>query len=478
MKNIPLVEGLSQYIKEDNAPFSMPGHKYGRGFDLSSLKTNLREVMVCGDITEVDGLDNLHKPEGIIKEALFRLKLLYGSEKSYFLVNGSTSGNLIMLFSCFEEGDKVLVERNCHRSIFNGIIMRKLDPIYLKSKISEKIMAPVSIDTEHFFSMLEEHEDIKGIVITYPNYYGITSDLKLIIRECRKRGIRVLVDCAHGAHFGIHKDLPESPLVLGADMVVMSAHKTLPSLTQTAYLHVNNKDFIEKADFYSGVFLSTSPSYMLMASLDYARAFLEYKGYNSYDKLLLKIKEIKEKINSLSYVKAVDKKYLKDDIKKYNIDIDESRIVLNLKNGLSGHKLLEYLRRCKVQAEMSDEHNVVLICSPFNNEEDYDKLIYALTKIDEEIIKEKTKPIYNCSLPEKIIAPFEVFNKPKETVDLYMADGRICGENIIPYPPGIPLVMMGEKIEKEHIDIINHYIKYGVTVIGIENNKIKIVKDT
>lgn len=170
---LPLVEGVLKYIKENNIRFSMPGHKGKIGFNSTEIGRELYKNFIDMDITEVEGVDNLHNAEGIIKEAEEALAKFYGSKRSYFLVNGSTSGNLTMIFSTFNEGDKVIVERNCHKSIFNGIILRKLKPVYIKNKINLKYDAPLSIDEEHFLHVLDENRDAKGIIITYPNYYGV-----------------------------------------------------------------------------------------------------------------------------------------------------------------------------------------------------------------------------------------------------------------------------------------------------------------
>ncbi|GFZ32912.1 lysine decarboxylase [Clostridium zeae] len=473
MKRVPLVEALKEYVKLRNAPFSMPGHKSGRGFKCDALDIDLTEFILSADITEVDGLDNLHKPEGVLKEALDMLSNLYGSEKSYFLVNGSTSGNLIMSYTCFDEGDKVLVERNCHRSIMNSLIMRKLKPIYMENTINPILKAPESISREYFIKLLSDNDEIKGIFLTYPNYYGIGCDIKFIIDQCKKRDIKVLVDCAHGAHFGIHERLPKNPVELGADMVVMSAHKTLPSFTQTSYLHINNKMLIEKADFYFGVFQSTSPSYMFMASLDYSRAFLEYEGKRAYDNLFDKVDKIKSKINNLSYIKVFDKSYIHEP----GVIFDDSRLVLFLSKGLSGHKLLDVLRDNRIQAEMSGDNNVVLLTSPFNTEDDFVSLLKTLEILDIDAIRDTDKSIYETKLPIQDLIPADAFALEKEIIPLETSLGRTVGENIIPYPPGVPMLIMGEKIEYEHIEVIKKSLNDGITMLGINSGNIKVIKE-
>lgn len=482
MSKLPLVEGVLGYIEENNIYFCMPGHKGGLGFQSTEVGKKLYENFLKADITEVEGLDNLHHAEGIIKESLGLLSKFYGSQKSYFLVNGSTSGNLAMIFASFKEGDKVIVERNCHRSIFNGIIMRKLKPIYVRNKISKKYDAPMSIDVEHFLTLINTHKDAKGIIITYPNYYGICTDLELIAQEAAKYNMKVLVDSAHGAHFGIHEKLPESPLKLGADMIVMSSHKTLPSLTQTSYLHINKKSDadIDKVDFYVSSFLSTSPSYMLMCSMDYGRYYLQEFGRKSYEALIDLAQKYKEKINILPWLHILSEEDIIEEVsireQKYPV-LDLSRFVINLKEGYSGHKLLDYLRSKKIQCEMSDFRNVVLIFSPFNTEEDFMKLYNALEECNTEKLRDKVITTKNIHIPEAKLLPYEAFQRKKIKIPIEKAYGEICGKEIVPYPPGVPILNIGEIIDETSVDMIKYYLDSGVTILGIEEGKITIAKE-
>ena len=476
MKKLPLIEGLKKYLDENNSPFSMPGHKQGRGFNIPSLGINLNDIITKIDLTEVDGIDNLHKPENIIKESLDMLKSYYNSKKSYFLVNGSTSGNLMMIFSALEEGDNILVERNCHKSIFSGIIMRKLNPIYLNNIINEDLNIPIALDIENLKKIIKD-KSIKAIILTYPNYYGIGCNLEEVIKICNHNKVKVLIDSAHGAHFGVNSKLPKSAVKLGADMIVMSSHKTLPSLTQTAFLHVNDKSLLEKVDFYFGVFSSTSPSYMLMASMDYGRAFLQYEGENEYELLIERLRQFKENIKNIKEINIVDSKFLRDDLEKYKICIDSSRLILNLEKGYSAHKFADYLRKNKIQVEMSDEKNIVLITTPFNNENDFKRLTSVIVNCDFEKLKGKIHTWSLYDIPKMVIPPYEAMNKEKIKVKLKDSENMICGENIIPYPPGVPLLMIGEKITKEYIKIIQELQNSGVTILGFEDNNIKIIKN-
>lgn len=488
MSKLPILEGVLKYVKENNILFCMPGHKGGKGFEDTSIGKEFIENFMKFDITEVEGVDNLHNAEGIIKDASNLLSRFYGSKKSYFLVNGSTSGNMAMIFSSFNEGDKVIVERNCHRSIFNAIIMRKLKPVYVKNIISERLNAPIAIDLEHFLQVLEDNDDAKGIVVTYPNYYGICSNLEFIIDKAKKHRMKVLVDSAHGAHFGVNDNLPKSAIRLGADMVVTSTHKTLSSLTQTAYLHVNDGQDIDKVDFYVSAFLSTSPSYLFLCSMDYARFYLESYGQIEYEKLLNIASYYRDKINEIKGIHIIgieDIIKLNTEIKKYRTEnnnlnhvwnLDATRYVINLNKEYDGNLLLSYLRRFGIQAEMSDISNVVLIFSPFSEEEEFKRLYETLKKCNLNDLKKKELSLVQYDIPKAQIMPYEVIDKEKEFVKLEYCLGRTSAENIVPYPPGIPILAMGELIDKESLDIIKYYKNNGTDVLGIQNDEIKVVR--
>lgn len=469
MSGLPIIEAVGRYVKENNSLFCTPGHKGGAGF-----QPPFPDIAGCDifqyDVTEVEGLDNLQHPEGVIKRSQELLSRLYGSEESYFLVNGSTSGNFIMIFSTFEEGDKILIERNCHKSILSAVIMRKLAPVFINNTYSERYDAALGIDMQHFSDTLRDNSDIKGVVITYPNYYGVCCDLERVIMESRAAGVKVLVDSAHGAHFGINAGLPQSAVKLGADMVVTSAHKTLPSLTQTAYLHIGKTDELDKVRFYCNSFMSTSPSYLFLCSLEYARYYLEKKGEEDYGRLLDTASGYRDAINRLEHVHVISS----EDI---GFEIDATRYIINVEKGYSGHLLLDYLRKRGVQAEMSDGANVILILSPFNGKEDFEKLIRALRECDFEDLRSECHGAVSFGTPRLKMLPHAAAFAAKERISFLEAEGKVCGASIVPYPPGIPMLMPGEEISKKHVEIMRGFIDNGIKVIGIdEKRQIEIIR--
>ena len=344
-KELPLLQALIDYHKEENTIFSMPGNKCGLAFSRDEIGNYLRESLGSLDITEVDPLDNLHHPEGVIKESQELLAKYYGVKKAYFLVNGSSSGNLSSIFSAFNEGDEVLVERNCHKSVYNGLILRKLKVRYIEPVVFGDGGLFLPPDKNNIYSALQKCDNPKGIILTYPNYFGISYDMEEIIKDLKKRGLKVIIDEAHGAHYGVCENLPKNIAPI-ADYTVVSAHKTLPALTGGAYLLVNDEN--ENIDFYISAFMTTSPSYLIMASLDYARYYLSKYGEEDYRNLIKKAEKEKKKLNELGKVRVLSKEELP---KGYDIDL--SRYVLILPKGYSGGKLQDYLRSKKIQCEMS-----------------------------------------------------------------------------------------------------------------------------
>ena len=281
-KKVPLLEEVLKYKKENNLILSMPGNKSGIGFLRDDIGKEFALNMGFLDITEVDPLDNLHAPEGIIKEAQELLAETYGVKKAYFVVNGSTAGNLASIFDAFNEGDEVLVERNCHKSVYNGLILRKLKVKYIEPVIHEDKGLFLPPTEKEIYKALDRCNNARGIILTYPNYFGIGYDIFDTLKDLKERGLTIIIDGAHGAHYGISERLPKS-IVSYADYIVLSAHKTLPSLTQGSYLLVNND---KNVDFYLKAFMTTSPSYLIMSSLDYSRYYLDNYGEKDYDKLI------------------------------------------------------------------------------------------------------------------------------------------------------------------------------------------------
>ena len=467
-KKLPLVKALLDYHKEENVIFSMPGNKCGKAFERDEIGKILVDNLGHLDITEVDPLDNLHHPEGVIMESQELLAKYYGVKKAYFMVNGSSGGNLASIFSAFGEGEEVLVERNCHKSVYNALILRKLKVTYIEPVVYGDGGLFLPPDKKNIYEALSRCKDPKGIILTYPNYFGISYEIEEIIKDLKSIGLKVVIDGAHGAHYGITDRLPKNIAPM-ADYTVISAHKTIPALTGGSYLLVNDES--EDIQFYISAFMTTSPSYLIMASLDYARYYLETYGKKDYEELLNVANHMRNKINFLGKVEVLSNENMPE---CYEIDL--SRYVLTLPKGYSGHRLLDYLRCNKIQCEMSFHQGVVLILSPSNAKIGLDKLYKVLKELDINLLKNEMKSInFNRVIPNKAMEPYEVFNHKGEWCLLNKSIGRIAKEAIVPYPPGIPLVCCGEIISEEIVDSCNKYIEEGCSVLGVENKKVFIV---
>lgn len=469
MKKIPVLQTLLDYHDEKNLILSMPGNKCGLGFLKNEIGKEFANKMGFLDITENDPLDNLHHPEGIIKDAEELLAKTYNGKKGYFMVNGSSGGNLISIFSAFDEGDEVIVERNCHKSIYNGLILRKLRVTYIEPVIDKEREIFLPPNKEKIYEALKKSKNAKGIILTSPSYFGISYKLEDIIKDLKDNGLKVIVDAAHGAHYGINKRLPKNISHL-ADYTILSAHKTLPALTQGGYLIVNDEN--ENVEFYKNAFLTTSPSYLLMASLDYARYYLDEYGDKDYEELINRAEAWKEKINRLNKVHI----YSKEDLKE-GYEFDLSRYLVMLPKNYSGHKLHSYLRSQKIQAEMSFSRGVVLILSPFNDDCDFKKIYEAIEKLEMDSIKEENLCNFFEITPKKVLEPFEVFKKKGKLCKIEDSVNLIAKEAIIPYPPGIPLVCQGEVITQDAIDIVKDYISNKKDVIGIYKDSFKVIDE-
>lgn len=458
MSKLPLLEALLKYHNEGNLIMSMPGNKSGLAFERDNIGKTFKENLGSLDITEVTPLDNLHNPEGVIKEAQELLKKHYKCKKAYFLVNGSSSGNLASIFAAFNEYDEVLVERNCHKSVFNALILRKLKVTYIEPKVLDNGLF-IPPGEKEIYKALKNAKNPKGIILTSPNYYGISYNLEEIIKDLKSKGLKVIIDQAHGAHFGVSKDLPKSLGNLG-DYVVVSAHKTIPALTGGSYLLVN--DTKSNIEFYLKCFMTTSPSYLIMASLDYGRYYMDTYGKEDYEKLITLAQKYKNKINKLHKVKIISDCDLPE-----NYTIDKSRYLITLKEGFSGHKLLDYFRKNKIQCEMSTSFAVVMILSPCYGEDAFIKIYNAIKELDINILKDNNTLYKKVNtIPEKVLEPYEVFNKEGEYIDIFKSEGKIAKEAIVPYPPGVPLIMSGEKINKEIIDYL--YKKGQKTILAVK----------
>lgn len=407
-------------------PFHMPGHK---------------RVSICADLpyemdmTEIEGFDNLHDAKKCIKDIEDNAAKLYSANRAFMLVNGATCGIMSAIGSLTNRGDKVLIARNCHISVYRAIRLFCLKPEYiLPDYIKDgKDTYPIfgSISPEAVDEKLCQNPDTRLVVVTSPTYEGICSDIKSISNVCRKHKVKLFVDEAHGAHFPFNKFFPDSALNNGADVTVVSLHKTLPSLTQTAILLTNDINLVRDLKYQLSVFQTSSPSYILMCSVEKC---LEYVHNNSFDEYAKRLKDFEKKLKQLKNLKLI-LRYNTENIFSY----DRGKLVISTAHAnLSGSQLAALLRdKFKIETEMSLDDYIIAMTSVCDSDYGFELLSEALVSIDKccERVECYSPRLIN-KLPEKVYEPYETD----------FDDNEISKRDVFVYPPGIPILVSGEKI--------------------------------
>lgn len=467
-KQTPLVDAMRNYHELGTARFHVPGHK-GRGED------SFLSPIFSFDVTEITGLDDLHHPEGAIWQAQQLAAEVFDADETFFLVGGSTVGNLALLMTVCQPGESILVQRNVHKSVINGLILSQAKPIYLMPEIDPETCLPLTVSLTELNRKLEENPQVKGVFLSNPNYFGMGMDLTPYAEICQRAGIPLLVDEAHGAHFGQADGLPVSAMQAGASAVVQSTHKMLPSMTMSSMLHVKG-DIISRDRLKQilSMVQSSSPSYPLMASLDYARHYLYHEGKKDLIKVSHLAHQYRKKINalSLSWLRAVEKGPSYD-------YLDPFKITLRIHSpGYHGFALQEYLQHEGIFPELADDHHVLLALSPRTEENDLLRLLHAIESMEQgmqlDAIKGMELPDYHY--PREVArTPHEVFYARTIRIPFQEAAGRISGEMIIPYPPGIPAVNPGERLDPKTIVYLQNLKRMGCRFHGISDPALETV---
>ena len=490
-----LFEELKTYGESDFYPFHMPGHK--RNPDSGFLPE-----MYKIDITEIDGFDNLHHAEGIIKNAQEKAASLYHSKETFYLINGSTVGILTSIAALSDRGKKLIMARNCHKAVYHGAFLNQLETEYIYPKMIEEFGISDGITAQQVEDKIQEiilregisdeqaGKLIAGIVVTSPTYDGILSDVNSIVKIAHNYGIPVIVDQAHGAHFGFHSAFPENAVSDGADLVIHSTHKTLPAPTQTALLHYNSLLVsLETVKKYLRIYQSSSPSYVLMAGIDSCMDFVKREGQERLEQLLISRKELSERSKELKKIKIypsmLERGINGHDISKIFFQGTEEpgRLLISVRgSGFTGQQLYDVLRETyHLQMEMCASDYVIAILSMMDRKEGFDRLWKALSETDKLLTntekntkEEKTQfPEYCHFQPDAVLKISDAYMAEEESVPLREAKGRIVSEFVNLYPPGIPLLVPGEKIDDKMIPMIEAYLHNGYAVQGIERDGAK-----
>lgn len=461
-----LLERLKEHKEAGEIPFHMPGHKRN-----SQLAPYLAELGAGLDITEISGFDDLHAPSGILQEAMEAAACLWGSEHAFFLVNGSTGGILAGIRAATRYGDRVLVARNCHKAVYHAIELCGLVPVYIQPPLIEGFGCASSLPPEEVERALALYPDIKLVILTSPSYEGVVSDVASICQAAHGRGIPVLVDEAHGAHLGFGEGFPPGAVSQGADLVIHSLHKTLPSLTQSGLLHVKSPFISREAVARQlGIFQTSSPSYLLMASMDGCVDLLKREAATLFSAWRQRLAAFEEEIRSLKKLSVLGYGEGGEHLGEAVYALDPSKLVIRTVGlGLSGTQLMERLREeHHIELEMAMEGYCLAMTGMGDRPESLSQLSKALVAIDTFYKGElgDGEKLTLPPIPEQRLTPAKACDCPFELLAPEGAEGRICGEGIWAYPPGIPLVLPGEVLTGALISYLLRLANSGVRVLS------------
>ena len=475
---VPIFDTLLGHAKRNVTSFHTPGHKNGKGID-PVLKEVTGDGLYKFDVTVFDEVDSLHDPVGPIKKAEELMAQAYGVKHSLFLVNGTSVGNIAMFLSACDPGDSIIVSRSSHKSIMGGIILSGVWPIWLQPTIDQNLDIIFNSTYEEIKQALEMYPEARAVFLTSPTYNGVATEVKKIADLCHRKGKILLVDEAHGPHLKFNDKLPMSAVDAGADLCVQSTHKILSALSQGSVLHHNSKLVdINRVKKIVSMLQTTSPQYLTLASIDLARRQAVLHGKEMFDKVIEAAewarKEINEKIPNMRCL-------TKADIKDRNFDLDLTKLTINVtKTGLSGYEVDEILaKKYNIQVDCSDTFNLIAIMGIGSDMDDVQKLVSALKEISKNY--KGTQKNWILKIPslatEMVMTPREVFlSHDIKKIPLAKSVGHVSAQVLTPYPPGIPVVIPGERISKEICDYLVEMASKGIRISGQEGDVLKMVK--
>lgn len=477
----PLLDAIILNDDKKITPFHMPGHKKGKGVSEKFSKA-FKERNFSLDLTEIPGLDDLHKASSVIKQAQEQAAKLFGADKTFFLVNGTTVGIHSAIMSVCRDGDKIIMPRDVHRSVLGGCILSGAHPVYLSTVIDPEFIIPYPPSPTEIEEAIKNNPTVKAVFLTYPSYYGISANIKQIVQLVHNKGIPLIVDEAHGAHFKFSSKLPVSALEAGADISIQSTHKTLGALTQASMLHVKSSLVnAEEVSMYLRLLQSTSPSYLLMASLDATTEHLTNFGEELIEKTLDTAFMVRDEIDKIPGLKC-----LNTEISGRNeiYSCDPTKLYISSRDiGLTGYELEEILLHdYKIQVELSDRYSVLCMLTFGNTNSDAVKLVEALQDISNKREKQQFEKLeYRITdnilpAPKVVISPRKAWLAKRKKVLLKSAIGGISCEMVAPYPPGIPIVCPGEEITSEVLSAIDFFKSCGHSFHGPKDSELKYIE--
>ena len=470
-EDAPIYEALEQFRRMRIVPFDVPGHKRGRGNpELSEL---LGDRCVNIDVNSMKPLDNLCHPVSVIKAAEELAAEAFGAAHAFLMVGGTTSAVQSMALACCKKGDKIIMPRNVHRSIINALVLCGARPVYVNPDVDRHLGISLGMKVEQVEQAIRDNPDAVAVFVNNPTYYGICSDLRTIVEAAHSHGMKVLVDEAHGTHFYFGENFPVTAMAAGADMASVSMHKSGGSLTQSSLLLVGKDMHPGYVRQIINLTQTTSASYLLLSSLDISRRNLALRGREAFAKVAELAEYAREEINRIGgYYAFGDELVNRDSVYAF----DPTKLsVHTLDIGLAGIEVYDILRdEYDIQIEFGDLGNMLAYLSIGDRKQEVERLVSALADIKRRYQKDKTGMLSQEYIPPRVVmTPQESFYAPKEQLPIQEAEGRICSEFVMCYPPGIPILAPGKEITDEIIEYILYAKEKGCSMTGPEDEKIE-----
>lgn len=475
--NKPLLSAVEKYRQQHVYPLHTPGHKGGRGAD-KDLQHLVGDVALQSDVSLMAELDDLHHPSGCIQETEKLVAHLYGSDRCFLGVNGTTGLIHSMLLGALHPGDKIILPRNCHRSVLGGLILGGLVPVYLQPPYNDAWHMVLQVTPEQVEQAFQEHPDSKAVFLTTPDYFGLAADTKSIAEIAHAHGAVLLVDEAHGPHLGFSEKLPPSAIACGADAAAQSTHKILGAMTQCSLLQVSYKRLRPEAmEAAASLMATTSPNYLLMGSLDGARAQLAACGKMMAEASIRAAQRLRKALHTISGLPVLEQELIG---KGGVVAMDPGKVTIRVSAlGVTGPEAADALRKEGVAVELVDEEHVLFLVTYADENPEFPSVIRKIVDTLQKIRRPghtvlPAAPVNR--LPEHVLLPREAFFAPHHPVAFVEAAGKIAGESISFYPPGIPVVMPGEKISAQLLSYCDTMRKRGLTISGPKDPSLRQIE--
>ena len=482
-QHAPILEALAGY--QNVTRFHMPGHRGGEGAEDPVLSLLGRKAFV-NDVTGVPGMDDLHEPAGAIEKAQALAAKAFGADHTFFSVGGTSGAIHAMIMAVCGDGDGIIIPRNVHKSVLGGLIMSGAKPLFIQPLYDSYLGFALGVDERAVAKCLQEHPDCRGALLVNPTYYGVSVDLSPVASSLHQRGKVLLVDEAHGPHFRFHPKLPEPALDQGADAAAQGAHKMLGAFTQASYLHTKgNLLDVKRLKSMFRHLTTTSPSYLLLASLDAARRHMVLQGKDLLQRALDLAEYLRGEINQIPDLYAFGEEILG---KPGAHGLDPTKLTVTVRElGITGYQAERFLRRERnIQVEMSDLYNLLVIVSFGNTEKDATSLVDALKDLSLRarkggIPKHKTIDLPQLPpAPPMAMTPRQAATSPSLRVPTGLSKGRISAEVVTCYPPGIPILFPGEIISPETLSYLQVMKRLAFGISGPEDislETLRVVKE-